>query len=177
MPHYRGWDGREIPTGPGDPKAEFFADTLKFNCYAYAVNLVRIEIPSINPGELGPEGTLEAQLWDSNLLYQTACEADGLVHVGRNPAAYLDAPGGYLIAFLKSHWDMHWKRRDSQGTWSEKFPQGLPERCKPQDPTDDTKNMEFIAYYWVRPEVVKLRAMIKPKSKVKPPPKSFCIIL
>jgi hypothetical protein len=70
--------------------------------------------------------------------------------------------------------DMHWKRRDSQGTWSEKYPQGMPERCGSQDPTDDTEELEFIAYYWVRPEVVKLRATIKSKAPLVRPASLAC---
>ena len=161
MPNYQGSD-TEIPTGAGDPKPEFFSDGMRANCYADAINVVRSGQPSINPGDLGPKGTELAAFADSEITYQKACEADGLIYVGKDARTYLHQPGGYLVAFFKTILDMHWRRQDSQGTWSEKLPQGLVYRCEQQeDQTEGTRTCAFIAYYWVRPDVVKLQAKIK----------------
>ena len=169
MVSYRGGNDDEekfVPTGPGDPNPAFFGEAGRAaNCYAYAVNILRVAAPSINPGELGPKGTNVAAYANDENVYKAACEADGLIYVGRDPSGYLGRTGGYLVAFFKSNFDMHWRRCDSEGVWSEKLPDKVPYRCESQDQASvSIKGMPFLAFYWVQPDVVKLRTKTK-KSK------------
>jgi hypothetical protein len=171
MPNYRGRLTEEVPTAPGDPKLEFFRAGNAANCYAYAINIARSALPSINPGELGPKGTEIAAADDSDETYMKACIADGLLYGGLSVATFHGRTDGYLAAFFRSSRDMHWRRQDSQGSWNEKLPAGAPFFCENQvDPTIFSRAFRFVAYYWVRPDVVKLLATTK--STVR-----YCIIL
>src|SRR5215471_7965304 len=107
--------GGDVPTAAGDPNPVFFGSSGA-NCYAYAINVYRSTNESINPGEIRAVGKAEvAGGGDDDKTYQTACESDGLIYVGKDPSAYTGQTGGYLVAFFKSTVDMHWRRCDSEG--------------------------------------------------------------
>ena len=173
MPNYRKGTGEAaVPEGPGDPNPVFFdSQGSGANCYAYAINVFRSDAPSINPGEIGNRGHV-ASYSDSDAEYRQACEDDGLLYVGGTPGTFATRADGYLVAFFMTIADHHWKRCDSQGSWSEKLPGKDVQYCEVQGDQSaaSSRVFSFRAYYFVRPGVVKLTAKSSKKS-------SKCIIL
>jgi hypothetical protein len=166
MPNYKG--GQEVPTGAHDPKPEFFAAGTgkQANCYAFAVNLLNSDSPSLHPGQIASPA--DSSKWATGQgptidEYRAACELDKLRYLGTDittAASYSHGRTDGFVMMLEKvgpGGDFHAARMDSNGNWCEKYADATPYLADGDQPGH---RIGIKRYFWVDPSVVKLTAVV-----------------
>lgn len=125
----------------------------KFNCYAYAMRMcMNLDGYAIIPGFISRGNTNDYRDTKEYTLdyFKEDCEALGLKLFPTNLEEKINENEYKIAVYVKSGWDFHFARQDSNGEWSEKNGwRGPIQVLKTGDVTKNEGGYEFIGMFRV----------------------------